>query len=81
MLYFVGSLHVLKFEFLKFRILEMLNFHPCITGTGESADSLYTLALLKSLLPVLPHNSVKSACETILRVMTISNVVIITLID
>ena len=27
---FIGSLQVLKFEFLKFRILEILNFHPCI---------------------------------------------------
>ena len=26
---FVGILQVLKFEFLKFRILEILNFHPC----------------------------------------------------
>ena len=26
---FVGILQVLKFEFLKFRILESLNFHPC----------------------------------------------------
>ena len=26
---FVGILQVLKFEFLKFRILEIWNFHPC----------------------------------------------------
>ena len=26
---FVGILQILKFEFLKFRILEFLNFHPC----------------------------------------------------
>ena len=26
---FVGILQVLKFEFLKFRILEILNFHSC----------------------------------------------------
>ena len=26
---FAGILQVLKFEFLKFRILEILNFHPC----------------------------------------------------
>ena len=26
---FVGILQVLSFEFLKFRILEILNFHPC----------------------------------------------------
>ena len=26
---FVAILHVLKFEFQKFRILEILNFHPC----------------------------------------------------
>ena len=28
--YLEGILQVLKFEFLKFRILEILNFHPCI---------------------------------------------------
>ena len=44
-------------------------------GGGEAADTLHTLSLLRSILPVLPHNSVKSACETILRVMTLSNVV------
>ena len=27
-LVFVGTLQVLKFEFLKFTILEILNFHP-----------------------------------------------------
>ena len=26
---FVGILQVLNFEFLKFRILEIMNFHPC----------------------------------------------------
>ena len=26
---FIGILQVLKFDFLKFRILEILNFHPC----------------------------------------------------
>ena len=30
LLIFVGILQVQKFEFLKFRILEILNFHPCI---------------------------------------------------
>ena len=28
--YFEGILQVLKFEFQKFRILEILNFHPCV---------------------------------------------------
>ena len=27
--YFEGILQVLKFEFQKFRILEIFNFHPC----------------------------------------------------
>ena len=27
---FEGIMQVIKFEFLKFRILEILNFHPCI---------------------------------------------------
>ena len=30
---FVGFLQVLKFEFLKFRILEISNFHPCVGYT------------------------------------------------
>ena len=30
LLCFIGMLQVLRFEFLKFRILEILNFHPCI---------------------------------------------------
>ena len=29
LLIFVGILQVLRFDFKKFRILEMLNFHPC----------------------------------------------------
>ena len=33
-------MQVLKFEFLKFRILEILNFHPCIKGEG--AESKYS---------------------------------------
>ena len=28
--FFVGILQVLKFEFLKFRTLEILKFHPCV---------------------------------------------------
>ena len=29
---FIGILQVIKFEFLKFRISEILNFHPCCCG-------------------------------------------------
>ena len=29
LLIFIGIRQVIKFEFLKFRILEIVNFHPC----------------------------------------------------
>ena len=29
-MHFVGLQHVLRFEFLKFRIFKILNFHPCV---------------------------------------------------
>jgi hypothetical protein len=46
-----------------------------ILGMGEAIDTLHTLSLLKQVLPVFPQNSVKTVCETILKVMTLSNVV------
>lgn len=46
-----------------------------IPGTGEALDTLHTLALLKDILAQFPLNSMKSCCETILRMMTLSNVV------
>ena len=33
---FIDILQVLKFEFLKFRILEILNFHPWIQCVEEA---------------------------------------------
>ncbi|KAK3094601.1 hypothetical protein FSP39_003915 [Pinctada imbricata] len=45
-------------------------------GTGEAVDTLHILALLKDVLSSLPLNSVKSVCETILRMMTLSNVMV-----
>ena len=32
LLIFIGILHVLRSEFQKFRIMEILNFHPCYYG-------------------------------------------------
>ena len=49
----------------------MLSF----SGVGEATGTLHTLELLKNILFVLPYNSLKSCCEIILRVMTLSNVV------
>ncbi|XP_022106693.1 RRP12-like protein [Acanthaster planci] len=43
-------------------------------GTGEVATTMHVLGLLKDVLSCLPQNSLKSACETILRLMTLSNV-------
>ncbi|XP_060581938.1 RRP12-like protein [Ruditapes philippinarum] len=45
-------------------------------GMGEAIDTLHTLSLLKQVLPVFPQNSVKTVCETILKVMTLSNVMV-----
>ena len=45
-------------------------------GTGNALETLHTLALLKDILAQFPLNSVKSSCETILRMMTLSNVMV-----
>lgn len=45
------------------------------TGSGESSDTLHILTLLKDIMGTFSLNSVKAVCETILRVMTLSNVV------
>jgi hypothetical protein len=45
------------------------------TGSGEASDTLHILTLLKDIMATFSLNSVKSVCETILRVMTLSNVV------
>ena len=46
-----------------------------LSGVGEATATLHTLELLKNILSVLPQHSLKSCCEMILRVMTLSNVV------
>lgn len=48
---------------------------PPSTGSGESTDTLHILTLLKDIMGTFSLNSVKAVCETILRVMTLSNVV------
>lgn len=44
-------------------------------GNKEDTTTLHVLGLLKELLSAFPLNSVKSCCETLLRVMTLSHVV------
>lgn len=44
-------------------------------GNKEDTTTLHVLGLLKDLLSAFPLNSVKSCCETLLRVMTLSHVV------
>lgn len=46
-----------------------------IQGNKEHTTTLHVLGLLKELLSVFPLSSVKSCCETLLRVMTLSHVV------
>ncbi|XP_033098395.1 RRP12-like protein isoform X2 [Anneissia japonica] len=42
-------------------------------GTGEATTTLHILGLMKDTLPWFPKQSIKSCCETLLRVMTLSN--------
>ncbi|XP_069756548.1 RRP12-like protein isoform X2 [Narcine bancroftii] len=42
-------------------------------GGTETATTLHVLCLLKEVLPCFPVSCVKSCCETLLRVMTLSN--------
>ncbi|XP_028586368.2 RRP12-like protein [Podarcis muralis] len=45
-------------------------------GAKEATTTLHVLTLLRDLLPCLPAPSVKSCCETLLRVMTLSHVLV-----
>ncbi|KAK7479159.1 hypothetical protein BaRGS_00029600 [Batillaria attramentaria] len=46
-------------------------------GASEAVDTLHVLGLLQDVIATFPQKSVKSACETILRVMTVSNPMVI----
>ncbi|XP_030626814.1 RRP12-like protein isoform X2 [Chanos chanos] len=45
-------------------------------GSKEDTTTLHVLGLLKDLLPTFPLSSVKSCCETLLRVMTLSHLLV-----
>ncbi|XP_060097818.1 RRP12-like protein [Heteronotia binoei] len=45
-------------------------------GAKEATTTLHVLTLLRDLLPSLPASSVKPCCETLLRVMTLSHVLV-----
>ncbi|XP_067858888.1 RRP12-like protein [Heptranchias perlo] len=45
-------------------------------GSKEGPTTLHVLCLLKDLLPCFPVSCVKSSCETLLRVMTLSHVMV-----
>lgn len=45
------------------------------SGAKEATTTLHMLTLLRDLLPCFPAPAVKSCCETLLRVMTLSHVV------
>lgn len=45
-------------------------------GSKENTTTLHVLGLLKELIGTFPQGAVKSCCETLLRVMTLSNVVV-----
>ncbi|WAR21706.1 RRP12-like protein [Mya arenaria] len=77
-----GSLFLLELNSPKHHPAASLTAKHCVQvmenagGLGEAVDTLHTLALLKQILPVLPLNSTKVVCETILKVMTLSNVMV-----
>lgn len=48
-------------------------FQP--SGSKEDTTTLHVLGLLKELMGTFPLGAVKSCCETLLRVMTLSHVV------
>ncbi|GAA6107350.1 RRP12-like protein [Tachysurus ichikawai] len=45
-------------------------------GSKEDTTTLHVLGLIKELITTFPLSSVKSCCETLLRVMTISHVLV-----
>uniref|UniRef100_A0A8C4U4P3 Ribosomal RNA processing 12 homolog n=1 Tax=Falco tinnunculus TaxID=100819 RepID=A0A8C4U4P3_FALTI len=45
-------------------------------GTKEATTTLHVLALLRDLLPCFPAAVVKTCCETLLRVMTLSHMLV-----
>lgn len=45
------------------------------SGSKEDTTTLHVLGLLKELMATFPLGVVKSCCETLLRVMTLSHVV------
>ncbi|XP_067909346.1 RRP12-like protein [Heterodontus francisci] len=45
-------------------------------GSDEGTTALHVLCLLKDVLPCFPVSCVKSCCETLLRVMTLSHVMV-----
>ncbi|XP_064519144.1 RRP12-like protein [Pseudopipra pipra] len=45
-------------------------------GTKEATTTLHVLALLRDVLPCFPAAMVKTCCETLLRVMTLSHVLV-----
>ncbi|XP_059803243.1 RRP12-like protein [Hypanus sabinus] len=66
------SLHPAAQSTAKFCIQEI---EKC-GGSTENATTLHVLCLLKEVLPCFPVSCVKSCCETLLRVMTLSNVMV-----
>ncbi|KAK2163707.1 hypothetical protein LSH36_75g12086 [Paralvinella palmiformis] len=45
-------------------------------GSSEATTTLHVLGLLQEILDIVPKSSLKSACETILKVMTLANVLV-----
>ena len=54
------------------RRLTLLTF---FAGKSDSTCTLHTLTLLKEVLAVFPQGALKSTCETILKLLTLSSVV------
>ena len=58
-----------------FSAVQQACFYLPPSGSKEDTTTLHVLGLLKELMATFPLGVVKSCCETLLRVMTLSHVV------
>ena len=65
LLIFVGILQVLRFDFKKYRILEILNFHPCVNLIVNTNKNVDQLACKKAK----PRGYNTSSCSTQLSII------------
>ena len=72
---YCGILNSLKYAFENCPVYCSLSMFLTPPGSKEDTTTLHVLGLLKELMGTFPLGAVKSCCETLLRVMTLSHVV------